>query len=401
LKRILDSNVRMMGLTFRQSLQWTHNEVDAERKIIAKKRGIAKRIVNLNTRLIGLGFNKLVQESKYRTANLKEKLRFVITTLTDKDLRMVMLGYNGLKQRTAMLNGVGIGDGGLKKVQLIKRLTNQGYNLQVMAINTLNAFLTFQRAAQQTASHTAEMEQKEKDRVLRRILDSNVRMMGLGFRQSLHWMHSQIDSERKMLAKKRGIAKRIVEVNARLMGMGLNKLVEEYRLRKAHLREKLRFLISTLADSEKRFTLCAYNGMRQHALALAIQDVGVDHAETLKTQLIKRLTNQGYNLQVMAINSLKDFLAAKRLDDNEKKRILKRILDSNVRMMGLTFRQSLQWTHNEVDAERKIIAKKRGIAKRIVDVNARLMGMGLNKLVEEYRACKANLKEKLRYLIAT
>merc|ERR1739838_1287893 len=32
-----------------------------------------------------------------------------------------------------MLNGVGMGDSEMKKIQLIKRLTNQGYNLQVMA----------------------------------------------------------------------------------------------------------------------------------------------------------------------------------------------------------------------------------------------------------------------------
>jgi hypothetical protein len=51
-----------------------------------------------------------------------------------------MLAYNGLKQRALMLSGVGMGDSQMKKIQLIKRLTNQGYNMQVMAANALQQF---------------------------------------------------------------------------------------------------------------------------------------------------------------------------------------------------------------------------------------------------------------------
>jgi len=40
-----------------------------------------------------------------------------------------------------MLSGAGMGEAEMKKIQLIKRLTNQGHNLQVMACNTLKDFL--------------------------------------------------------------------------------------------------------------------------------------------------------------------------------------------------------------------------------------------------------------------
>merc|ERR1712039_979154 len=130
-----------MGTGFRQALQWTVAEREAEIARMRRQRGIMNRIVDANTRLMGMGYNKLIEEWKARQANLKEKLRFVIKALSDKDAQFTLMGYNGLKQRALMLNGVGMGDSEMKKIQLIKRLTNQGYNLQVMAANSLQEFL--------------------------------------------------------------------------------------------------------------------------------------------------------------------------------------------------------------------------------------------------------------------
>merc|ERR1739844_75786 len=104
-----------------------------------------RRVIDSNVRLMSAGYNKLLEEWKARQNNLKEKLRFVIKSLTDKDAQYILAGYNGLKQRMLMLNGVGMGDAAMKKVQLIKRLTNQGYNLQVMAANAIKEFLTSER----------------------------------------------------------------------------------------------------------------------------------------------------------------------------------------------------------------------------------------------------------------
>merc|ERR1711953_1336193 len=128
-----------------------------------------------------MGFNKLVEEWKMRQATIKDKLRFILKTLTDKDAAFMLCGYNGLKQRALMLNGVGMGDSEMKKIQLIKRLTNQGYNLQVMAANALKEFLASERAREEAERLEFERQQREKDRILRRVMDSNVRMMGIGF----------------------------------------------------------------------------------------------------------------------------------------------------------------------------------------------------------------------------
>merc|ERR1712159_906599 len=271
---------------------------EKERILMFKQRGIMRRIIDSNTRLMSAGYNKLIEEWKMRQSALKDRLKFVIKALTDKDASYILAGYNGLKQRALMLSGVGMGDAAMKKVQLIKRLTNQGYNLQVMAANGLKEFLASERAREEAGRLEYERQQKEKDRILRRIMDSNVRMMGTGFRQAYQWMEHDREKERMLMFKQRGIMRRIVDKNARMCSAGYNKLIEEWKVRQNSLKDKLKFVIKALTDKDAAYTLMAFNGLKQRALMLS--GVGMGDAQMKKIQLIKRLTNQGYNLQVMA-----------------------------------------------------------------------------------------------------
>jgi Pyruvate/2-oxoacid:ferredoxin oxidoreductase gamma subunit len=330
----MDGNARSVGQALRIFRVNANMDWDKEKVLGKKKRRIVSRLADVNVRLMDAGYKRLVEDSKMLGMVFKDKLRFVLRSLSDKDARWMLMAYNGLKQRALMLTGVGMGDGQVKKIQLIKRLTNQGYNLQVMAINTLREFLAAKR-----------LDDKEKKGILRRILDSNVRMMGLTFRQSLQWTHSEIEAERKMFARQRGIAKRIVDVNTKLLGMGFNKLVEEWRGSQARLKEKLRFVIASLSDKDKYHMLMGYNGLTQRASML--NGVGIGNGGMMKIQLVRRLTNQGYNLQIMAVNKLKKWLATERLTGKDKDRVLRRVLDSNVRAMGKAFRQSMKWMQQD------------------------------------------------------
>merc|ERR1711912_193789 len=103
-----------------------------------------------------------------------------------------------------------------------------------------------------------ERQQKEKDRILRRIMDGNVRMMGTGFRQAFQWMESEREKERQLMFKQRGIMRRIVDSNARLMSAGYNKLIEEWKAKQNAMKEKLRFVIATLSDKDKQFIMMGY-----------------------------------------------------------------------------------------------------------------------------------------------
>merc|ERR1711981_1046897 len=360
--------------------------------------------------LMSAGWNKLLESWKARNGMLRDKLKFVIKALTDKDAMFVMMAYNAMKQRMNMLNGVGMGDAGMKKVQLIKRLTNQGHNLQVMAVNSIREYLTSEREAEERAREEFERQQKEKDRILRRIMNGNLRMMGTGFRQAFQWMEFDRAAEIALMAKQRGIMRRIVDSNVRLMSAGWNKLLEEWKARNGMLKEKLRFVIKTLTDKDAAFTLMAYNQLKQRKLML--NGVGLGQTEKMKVQLIKRLTNQGHNLQVMGVNSIREYLTSERdaeerareefeRQQKEKDRILRRIMNGNLRMMGTGFIQAMQWMVADRDAERALMAKQRGIMRRIVDSNVRLMSAGWNKLLESHKARNGMLKEKLRFVIKT
>merc|ERR1712187_906823 len=239
-----------------------------------------------------------------------DKLKFVIKALTDKDANYILMAYNQMKQRMLMLNGVGLGDAEMKKVQLIKRLTNQGYNLQVMAVNAVREYLTSERDREERERLEYERQQKEKDRILRRIMNGNLRMLGQGFRQALQWTVAAREAEIALMAKQRGIMRRIVDSNVRLMSAGWNKLLESWKARNGMLKDKLKFVIKALTDKDANYKLMAYNQMKQRMLML--NGVGLGDSEMKKVQLIKRLTNQGYNLQVMAVNAVREFLASER-----------------------------------------------------------------------------------------
>merc|ERR1711874_253924 len=351
LRRIMDKGLRQMGQGFRQAFQFMEAEREKEIALIAKQRGIMRRIVDGNVRLMGAGYNKLIEEWKARQGMLKDKLKFVIKTLTDKDAQMSLMAFNGLKQRALMLSGVGMGDAQMKKIALIKRLTNQGFNLQCMAVNQLFDFLESEREREEAARLEYERQQKEKDRILRRIMDSNVRFMGMGFRQANQWALAEAERERALMAKQRGIMRRMVDSNVRLMGAGYNKLIESWKTRTAYLKDKLKFVIKTLTDADAQMSLMAYNGLKQRKLMLEGVGFGEDAAQKLKLRLIRKLTDQGFNLQSMAVVQLFEFLKserereeAERLEyerqQKEKDRILRRIMDSNVRFMGMGFRQA-------------------------------------------------------------
>merc|ERR1711861_126197 len=230
----------------------------AEIALMARQRGIMRRIVDGNVRLMSAGWNKLLESWKARNGMLKDKLRFVIKTLTDKDANYKLMAYNQMKQRMLMLNGVGLGDAEMKKVQLIKRLTNQGHNLQVMGVNSVREFLSSERDREEQERLEFERQQKEKDRILRRIMDQNVRFMGMGFRQSLQWTVAAREAEIALMKKQRGIMRRIVDSNVRLMSAGWNKLLESWKANNAMLRDKLKFVIKALTDKDASYMLMAY-----------------------------------------------------------------------------------------------------------------------------------------------
>merc|ERR1712166_1580462 len=311
--------------------------------------------------------------------------------------QFALMAYNGLKQRMLMLNGVGFADDAAQKlkIRLIRKLTDTSHNLQVMGVIAVREFLKDARIQEENDRAEFERQQKEKERILRRIMDTNARFMGMGFRQALQFTIAAREAEIVLMNKQRGIMRSMCDSGARLQRAGYNKLVEEWKAKQGAMKEKLRFVIAALTDKDKQFTMMAYNQMKSRMLML--NGVGMGDAEMKKCQLIKRLTNQGHNFQVMGVNAIREFLKDSRIQDElareqferdqkEKERILKRIMNVTARFMGMGFRQALQFTVAEREAEIRLMQRKRGIMNRIVDSNARLMSAGYNKLIEEWKA---------------
>merc|ERR1712125_217128 len=175
--------------------------------------------------------------------------------------------------------------------------------------NSIREYLTSERDREEREREEYERQQKEKDRILRRIMNGNLRMMGTGFRQAFQWMEHDRAAEIALMARQRGIMRRIVDGNVRLMSAGWNKLLEEWKARNNNLKEKLKFVIKTLTDKDAAFTLMAYNQLKQRKLMLEGVGFGDDVATKLKIRLLRKLTDTGYNLQVMGVNSIKEWLA--------------------------------------------------------------------------------------------
>merc|ERR1712084_29672 len=107
-----------------------------------------------------------------------------------------------------------------------------------------------------------ERQQREKDRILKRIMNINLRYEGMAFRQAFMWMESDRERERVLVNKQRGVMMRILDSNTRLMSAGWNKLLEEAKARKGMLKNKLKYVIKSLTDKDAQYVLSAYNALK-------------------------------------------------------------------------------------------------------------------------------------------
>merc|ERR1711957_759111 len=315
---------------------------------------------------------------KYHQSIVRNKMKFILSTLNNIDMSSVMMAYNAMKQQAYKMQGVGMGNAETKKMNFIKRLMNSGLNLQTMAINSLKGFLKTERDQEAEDQRKHENEMKEKGRIIKLIMDSNLRYLAAGFRKSLLFTRDEMAKENNWAKKQRGMINRIMSANSRLLSMAFNKLVSEYNYQQSILKNKMKFILLTLNNKDMSSVMMAYNGMKQQAHKL--QGLGMGNAEMKKMNFIKKIMNSAYNLQTMAINSLKEFLKNERDQESEdqrnyenemkeKGRIIRLISDSNLRLLAAGFRKSLLFTKDEMDKESNLVKKQRGIFRKMLDAN--------------------------------
>ena len=108
-------------MAFRQAHQWTLVDRERDYLLAKRQRGVIMGMLDQNGRLLRMGWNKLLEADKAVKVMMKNRLRFVIKSLTDKDSALIGAAYNEMKQRMLMLNGVGMGDAAMKKITFVKR----------------------------------------------------------------------------------------------------------------------------------------------------------------------------------------------------------------------------------------------------------------------------------------
>jgi len=108
-----------------------------------------------------------------------------------------------------MMIGVGCAKSQMKKISFIKNLMNNGHKLQIMALNGLKEFLIGERIKDERERERFENKQKTKRSIILRIMDKNLRFLGLAFRQAYMYMESDREKERVRAKKQRGIMMRI------------------------------------------------------------------------------------------------------------------------------------------------------------------------------------------------
>lgn len=112
----------------------------------------------------------------------------------------------------------------------------------------------------------------------------------------------------------RGVCRRILEKDVRMVGMGYRRLEENWRVGKGRVRGKVEFLVKSVRDEKIRKLLMAYNGMKERRNLL--QGIGVGQDRSKKTQLIKRLILDKFGLKKkLAFNKFREFLSSMHAQD--------------------------------------------------------------------------------------
>jgi hypothetical protein len=92
-KRIANYGLALMGRALR-ILHVGGDIAHSEAKVMTnRKRGIIRRFMNTNIHLMSMSFNKLLEEFRMSRHFHKEKMRFIIKSITDQNLRFLFQSY--------------------------------------------------------------------------------------------------------------------------------------------------------------------------------------------------------------------------------------------------------------------------------------------------------------------
>ena len=169
---VVDRKFRALAEGFRTMRLFREWKDGSSQHLVSHLRGVCKRILNKNVRLVGQGYNKLEENWRLRKDYLRGKLEFMIKNVRDGKTRSLLMAYNGMKERKNLLAGIGVGQDRSKKTQLIKRLIMDKFGLKKkLAFNKFREFLSSMHAQDRTDRNSELTNQQIKKNLCRRIMN--------------------------------------------------------------------------------------------------------------------------------------------------------------------------------------------------------------------------------------
>ena len=109
----------------------SHQHVHGQKKLMEKKRGILKRFLDTEARLLGMGLAKLRDYNKWRKSLLEARIKSVAEFFRDKNSRLVSKGFNQFKKN----NEAGMAKHRSIKEKICKRFSDKTLRDLLAALN--------------------------------------------------------------------------------------------------------------------------------------------------------------------------------------------------------------------------------------------------------------------------
>merc|ERR1712151_1192594 len=256
----------------------------------------------------------------------------------------------------------------LKKTLL--KMTDSAYGLQAAAFRI---FLHNHREAKKL--------QEKRDRILRgtcnKFANSAYRLGHAALKKLVALWKKSNKSAAELAARKEGILKRIIDIDYRLMGMGLNRLKQQamaiYNLKRSFC---LRIM-----DKNVQLMAAAQRNLRDHAYQMRHSEMALKNKQE---GIINRMMNANLRMMGGVLRYLKH------INDEEKKQeqwtarmkqaVLGRIMNAGLRWMSMAWRNAIEWTRFEVAREEKELRLKKKVCMTLADKGFALQCAAMNNL---------------------
>jgi phosphoribosylformylglycinamidine (FGAM) synthase PurS component len=394
MKRICNTGLRVQGIVLRQLVEHRirdefstkqkimteeilrNRTIHTEETIITKKTNVMKRICNTGLRVQGQALRELFTHKKVSEVSETSRLKVAQWDST-------------LREKTVKL--------------IITKMSNYSLTLKSDTLKIFVKNLTQSRHAEDQLIKN----RKKIGHYARVICNHGLRIMAQAFRMLRAGGTEDYLAKLHLIEKKISFLKRITDKNHRLLSMAFNKLTEEWKYRRGHAKEKMKFILSGLRKKDHQRVLLAYNSLKERRSQL----IGVGYFNKLKIEFRKlqvalRLKDKNYDLMYQAMNAFKQYHKVfilnerqRKLEVDRKLKVVKFIVDQKFRLQGMAFRQ-LTWVSLKISKREKLlIQQRRAVLTRFGDRSDRMRLEAYRNLTEWSITIKFRLRHRIGHLV--